>query len=72
MKQCVHCCCFGRDQVFKDEGKDVVPGVWEVLDKIKVFSEKVSSGRIAHKACCRFTSAAERSVVLVLQKKGIF
>lgn len=32
-----------RDQVFKDEGKDVVPGVWEVLDKIKAFSQKVSS-----------------------------
>ena len=26
------------------EGKDVVPEVWEVLDKIKGFSEKVRSG----------------------------
>ena len=26
------------------EGKDVVPDVWEVLDKIKKFSEKVRSG----------------------------
>lgn len=29
--------------MFKDEGKDVVPGVWEVLDKIKAFSEKVGA-----------------------------
>eukprot|EP00878_Enallax_costatus_P009333 GHUV01009755.1.p1 GENE.GHUV01009755.1~~GHUV01009755.1.p1 ORF type:complete len:584 (+),score=199.40 GHUV01009755.1:590-2341(+) len=33
-----------RDQVFKDEGKDVVPGVWDVLDKINAFSEKVRNG----------------------------
>ena len=26
------------------EGKDVVPEVWEVLDKIKDFSERVRSG----------------------------
>lgn len=26
------------------DGKDVVPDVWEVLDKIKAFSEKVRSG----------------------------
>jgi hypothetical protein len=26
------------------EGKDVVPDVWEVLDKIKTFTEKVRSG----------------------------
>jgi hypothetical protein len=27
--------------VIKCDGKDVVPDVWEVLDKIKTFSEKV-------------------------------
>ena len=30
-------------QIFVD-GKDVVPDVWDVLDKIKLFSEKVRSG----------------------------
>lgn len=39
---------YHREQEFKDEGKDVVPGVWDVLDKIKVFSEKVSSSSRAH------------------------
>ncbi|KAK9866033.1 hypothetical protein WJX84_007669 [Apatococcus fuscideae] len=33
-----------RDQKIVVEGKDVVPEVWEVLDKIKGFSEKVRSG----------------------------
>jgi glucose-6-phosphate isomerase len=28
-------------QVVKTDGKDVVPEVWEVLDKIRVFTEKV-------------------------------
>jgi glucose-6-phosphate isomerase len=27
-----------------ENGKDVVPDVWEVLDKIKAFSDKVRSG----------------------------
>ena len=30
-------------QVVKDNGKNVVPEVWEVLDKIKAFSNKVRS-----------------------------
>jgi len=30
-----------REQVMKTDGKDVVPEVWEVLDKIKGFSDKV-------------------------------
>ena len=29
--------------IFAD-GKDVVPGVWEVLDKIKDFSSKIRNG----------------------------
>ena len=29
-----------RDSVIQDAGKDVVPGVWEVLDKISAFSGK--------------------------------
>ncbi|KAI3433502.1 hypothetical protein D9Q98_003314 [Chlorella vulgaris] len=33
-----------RDAVFEDGGKNVVPEVWEVLDKIKAFSERVRSG----------------------------
>ncbi|GBF92522.1 cytosolic phosphoglucose isomerase, partial [Raphidocelis subcapitata] len=33
-----------RDQVIKTDGKDVVPEVWEVLDKIKSFTEKVRNG----------------------------
>ncbi len=33
-----------RDQVIRVEGKDVVPDVWEVLDKIKAFSDKVRNG----------------------------
>ena len=33
-----------RQAVVKDEGKNVVPEVWEVLDKIKSFSKKVRSG----------------------------
>lgn len=30
-----------RDAVIKDEGKNVVPDVWDTLDKIREFSEKV-------------------------------
>jgi hypothetical protein len=33
-----------RDQVIKTDGKNVVPDVWEVLDKIKAFSDKVRNG----------------------------
>ncbi|KAL6781845.1 PGI1A [Auxenochlorella protothecoides x Auxenochlorella symbiontica] len=33
-----------RNQVITDAGKNVVPEVWEVLDKIKAFSERVRSG----------------------------
>lgn len=33
-----------RDEVIKVEGENVVPQVWEVLDKIKVFTEKVRGG----------------------------
>ncbi|CAD7701307.1 unnamed protein product [Ostreobium quekettii] len=33
-----------RDQKIIVDGKDVVPDVWEVLDKIKDFSDKVRSG----------------------------
>ncbi|CAG9460067.1 unnamed protein product [Pedinophyceae sp. YPF-701] len=33
-----------RDDKILSDGKDVVPEVWEVLDKIKAFSEKVRSG----------------------------
>eukprot|EP00877_Chromochloris_zofingiensis_P013262 jgi/Chrzof1/818/Cz01g30020.t1 len=33
-----------RDQVMMNDGKNVVPDVWEVLDKIKAFSDKVRSG----------------------------
>ena len=31
-------------QKIMESGKDVVPDVWEVLDKIKAFSDKVRSG----------------------------
>jgi hypothetical protein len=31
----------GSQKIFV-EGKDVVPDVWEVLDKIKAFTDKVS------------------------------
>ncbi|KAF6251591.1 phosphoglucose isomerase [Scenedesmus sp. NREL 46B-D3] len=33
-----------REQVICDEGKNQVPEVWAVLDRIKAFSEKVRSG----------------------------
>ena len=33
-----------RDSRVHVDGEDVVPGVWEVLDKIKEFSDKVRSG----------------------------
>ncbi|MEW5303608.1 MAG: hypothetical protein WDW36_006284 [Sanguina aurantia] len=33
-----------RDQKIMVEGKDVVPEVWEVLDKIKSFTDKVRNG----------------------------
>ncbi|MED6192036.1 hypothetical protein PIB30_006537 [Stylosanthes scabra] len=33
-----------RDAVIQSDGKNVVPNVWKVLDKIKEFSEKVRSG----------------------------
>eukprot|EP00898_Chlorokybus_atmophyticus_P005352 jgi/Chlat1/5818/Chrsp4S06282 len=33
-----------RDEVITADGKNVVPDVWEVLDKIKDFSERVRSG----------------------------
>lgn len=33
-----------RDKVIINDGKNVVPDVWEVLDKIKDFSEKLRSG----------------------------
>ena len=33
-----------RDAVIESEGKNVVPEVWKVLDKIKEFSERVRNG----------------------------
>ena len=33
-----------RNKVINVDGKNVVPDVWEVLDKIKDFSEKVRQG----------------------------
>lgn len=33
-----------KDAVIKADGKNVVPEVWSVLDKIKDFSEKIRSG----------------------------
>jgi len=33
-----------REQKIMESGKDVVPDVWDVLDKIKAFSDKVRSG----------------------------
>ncbi|KAL2458106.1 Glucose-6-phosphate isomerase [Forsythia ovata] len=33
-----------RDSVINSDGKNVVPDVWQVLDKIRDFSERVRSG----------------------------
>ena len=33
-----------RDAVIQSDGKNVVPDVWHVLDKIKAFSDRVRSG----------------------------
>ena len=33
-----------RDKVICSDGKNVVPDVWDVLDKIKDFSDRVRSG----------------------------
>ncbi|KAJ0972582.1 hypothetical protein J5N97_020541 [Dioscorea zingiberensis] len=33
-----------RDKVIESDGKNVVPDVWHVLDKIKEFSERIRSG----------------------------
>lgn len=33
-----------RDAVIQSDGKNVVPEVWKVLDKIREFSERVRSG----------------------------
>lgn len=33
-----------RDAVINSDGKNVVPEVWQVLDKIRDFSERVRSG----------------------------
>ena len=33
-----------RDSTFNIDGKNVVPEVWSVLDKIKAFTQKVRSG----------------------------
>lgn len=33
-----------RDAVIQSDGKNVVPEVWKVLDKIKEFSDSVRSG----------------------------
>nr|BAA23179.1 cytosolic phosphoglucose isomerase [Dioscorea tokoro]BAA23184.1 phosphoglucose isomerase [Dioscorea tokoro] len=33
-----------RDKAIKSDGKNVVPDVWHVLDKIKEFSERIRSG----------------------------
>lgn len=33
-----------RDAVIQSDGKNVVPEVWSVLDKIKEFSDRVRSG----------------------------
>lgn len=33
-----------RDSVIQSDGKNVVPEVWKVLDKIQAFSETVRSG----------------------------
>ncbi|CAI7872694.1 unnamed protein product [Closterium sp. NIES-53] len=34
-----------RDATINVDGKNVVPGVWEVLDKIKAFTDTVRSGK---------------------------
>ena len=33
-----------KDAVINSDGKNVVPDVWQVLDKIRDFSERVRSG----------------------------
>ena len=33
-----------RDAVMQSDGKNVVPDVWNVLDKIEDFSERVRNG----------------------------
>jgi len=33
-----------RDAVIQSDGKNVVPDVWNVLDKIKDFSERIRNG----------------------------
>lgn len=33
-----------KDETINSDGKNVVPDVWQVLDKIKEFSDKVRNG----------------------------
>lgn len=43
-----------RDTVVNSDGKNVVPDVWQVLDKIKDFSERVRSGAWVITTCSYF------------------
>ncbi|CAE8724093.1 unnamed protein product, partial [Polarella glacialis] len=49
-----------RDAVICDEGKNVVPEVWKVLDDMKAFSDKVRSGE-----CKGFTGKALTDVLCI-------
>ncbi|GKV29898.1 hypothetical protein SLEP1_g38774 [Rubroshorea leprosula] len=40
-----------RDAVICSDGKNVVPDVWNVLDKIRDFSERVCSGALIMDCC---------------------
>jgi len=40
-----------KDAVIKADGMNVVPEVWNVLDKIKEFSDKIRSGSWVNSRC---------------------
>lgn len=40
-----------RDEKIAADGKDVVPGVWDVLDKIEKFTDQVRSGKWVSENC---------------------
>ncbi len=46
------------------DGKNVVPDVWDVLDKIKCFSERVRSGSWVRPAYCDYFDGTHIDCVL--------
>ena len=56
-----------KDAVICSDGKNVVPDVWNVLDKIKDFSERVRSGSwVICSSDCGLTDHLMKQITLIL------